>query len=197
MREVELKAVVPDEGEVRARVAAAGAVLLFEGTLHDRRYDLPSGALVARDGVLRLRVQRDASRARALLEFKGAASVEGGYKVREETGTEVADAEAMHAILTSSGFALVRETERDVAIFEVAGATVRFERYPRMDVLVEVEGAPAQIEDAIGVLGIPRRAFTADALAAFVRRFEQRTGERAAICRRELAGDYRYRVDDA
>src|SRR5690606_8004766 len=123
--------------------------------------------------------------------------VEGGYKVREETGTEVTDADAMHAILTSSGFALVRETERDVAIFEVAGATVRFERYPRMDVLVEVEGATAQIEDAIGVLGIPRRAFTADALAAFVRRFEQRTGERAAICRRELAGDYRYRVDDA
>lgn len=192
-----MKAVVPDEGEVRARIAAAGAVPLFEGILHDRRYDLPSGTLVARDAVLRLRVQHDASRARAVLEFKGAASVERGYKVREETGTEVADAEAMHAILTSSGFEIVRETEREVSIFEIAGAMVRFERYPRMDVLVEVEGAPAQIERAIGVLGMPRGAFTADALAAFVRRFEQRTGERAAICRRELAGDYRYRVDDA
>ena len=41
-------------------------------------------------------------------------------------------------------------------------ATVRLERYPGMDALVEVEGEPAAIERAIGVSGIPRVAFTAD-----------------------------------
>jgi hypothetical protein len=36
---------------------------------------------------------------------------------------------------------------------------------------------------------MPREAFTADRLAAFVTRFEARTGERAALNRREIAGD--------
>lgn len=197
MRETELKAVVPDERDARARLAAAGARLDFEGTMHDRRYDTPSRALFARDEVLRLRVLRDAARARAMVEFKGPAAVQGGYKVREETGSEVADAEAMNAILTAAGFVITRETEREVAVFRVAGATVRLERYPRMDVLVEVEGEPQHIEAAIEVLAIPRDTFTTEALAAFVRRFELRTGQRAAICRRELAGDYRFAVDEA
>lgn len=197
MREVELKAVVPDEGAARARLAAASARLLFEGTSHDRRYDYPTRALASRDTVLRLRVEHGPARARAILECKGAASVQLGYKVREEIGSEVADAAAVHAILTSAGLDVIRETERDVSIFDVGGAAVRFERYPRMDVLVEVEGTPEQIEGAIRVLGIPRSAFTAEALASFVQRYERRTGVRAAICRRELAGDFRYRVDDA
>lgn len=197
MRETELKAVVPDEREARARLAAAGARLDFEGAMHDRRYDTPSRALFARDEVLRLRVRRDAARAHAVLEFKGPATVQGGYKVREETGSEVADSEAMNAILTAAGFEISRETEREVAVFRVAGAVVRLERYPRMDVLVEVEGEPQHIEAAIAVLAIPRDTFTVEALAAFVRRFEQRTGQRAAICRRELAGDYRFAVDEA
>ncbi len=200
MREMEVKAVVPDEGMVRARLAAAGARPVFEGTLLDRRYDTPARTLTARDAVLRLRVQRAAAgdaNARATIEFKGAASIVEGYKVREETGSVVDDAEALDAILKSLGYEITREVEREVAVFTVAGATVRLERYPRMDVLVEVEGDAPQIERAIAVLALPRRAFTADALVTFVRRFEERTGQRAAICRRELAGDYRFRVDDA
>jgi hypothetical protein len=54
---------------------------------------------------------------------------------------------------------------------------------------VEVEGQPDDIEHAIHALGMPREAFTADRLAAFVTRFEARTGERAALNRREIAGD--------
>jgi hypothetical protein len=60
-------------------------------------------------------------------------------------------------------------------------ATVRMERYPEMDALVEVEGDPNAIESAIGVTGIPRGAFTADALSEFVRRYEARTGASARL----------------
>jgi hypothetical protein len=62
-----------------------------------------------------------------------------------------------------------------------------------MDVLVEVEGEPEAIERAIEGLGMARGEFTSERLPTFVERFERRTGVRAAICDRELAGDYRFR----
>ena len=87
--------------------------------------------------------------------------------------------------------------DREIAQYAVCGATVRIEWYPRMDVLIEVEGEPAAIEAAIAVLGVPRVNFTSERLPDFVARFEARTGQRAAICQREIAGDYRYGARDA
>jgi hypothetical protein len=66
--------------------------------------------------------------------------------------------------------------------YALFGATVRFERYPRLDDLVEVEGAPADIERAIVAIGLPRDGYTVDRLTDFVARYEARTGRRAAIC---------------
>ncbi|MFN8666596.1 MAG: class IV adenylate cyclase [Gemmatimonadaceae bacterium] len=197
MREVELKAVVPDEEAARRRLLAAGAIAVFEGALIDRRYDTADRSLTQRDLVLRLRVQQTAASVRGVLEFKGAASIVDGYKVREEVGTSVDDPAVLASILEALGYRVTREVDREVAVFSVAGATVRLERYPRMDVLVEVEGAPEAIERAIAILGIPREAYTAEPLVAFVARYEARTGARGAICQRELADDFRYRVDDA
>jgi hypothetical protein len=68
-----------------------------------------------------------------------------------------------------------------------------------MDDLVEVEGSPAGIERAVAVLGIARSEFTAERLPRFVRRFEERTGRRAAICEADLddvAPDSRLRSED-
>jgi hypothetical protein len=64
---------------------------------------------------------------------------------------------------------------------------VRFEQYPRMDVLLEVEGSPDAIEDAIAATGIPRALFSDERLLDFVARFEERTGLDAALSDRELA----------
>ncbi|HET9012565.1 MAG TPA: CYTH domain-containing protein, partial [Gemmatimonadaceae bacterium] len=55
MLEVELKSVVDDLARRRAMVEAAGAMLVFEGHLADRRYDTAEHALAARDHVLRVR----------------------------------------------------------------------------------------------------------------------------------------------
>ena len=71
--------------------------------------------------------------------------------------------------------------DRDVEIFDLDGAAVRLEHYPRMDPLVEIEGRPAAIERAIEVTGLPRQAFTADSLTEFVRRFEARSGTTALL----------------
>lgn len=194
MREVELKSVVGDVGATRALVEQAGGVLEFEGLLVDLRYGDAAGDMLANDHVLRLRVYARGGTREGHLDWKGATRYEDGYKVREEVSTKVADPVALAAILASLGYAVVREIERRIAQYSLAGATVRFEEYPRMDALVEVEGSPDAIEKAIRATGLPRSGFNADRLADFVARFEERTGSMAAVSSNELAGEYRYRA---
>ncbi|MGH7620724.1 MAG: class IV adenylate cyclase [Gemmatimonadaceae bacterium] len=186
MREVELKAVLDSWADRRAKLVRAGAASVFSGRLEDRRYDTADRSLLARDVVLRLRIYRDASGARTELEFKGPTDYDAGYKVREEVGTTVSDPEAIETILSGLGYTVLRAIDREIEQFEIADTIVRFERYPRMDDLVEVEGEPAAIERTIALLGMPRAAFTAERLPDFAARFESRTGQRAALCDADL-----------
>jgi predicted adenylyl cyclase CyaB len=181
--EVELKSVVDDLDGRRRRVEAAGGALRFAGRLEDRRYDTPQRVLRARDNVLRMRVRRSQTdgAVRATVDWKGPTAQAEGYKVREEVAVGIDDASALATVLAKLGYDVTEAIDRDVWEYEVDGATVRFERYPRMDVLVEVEGTPDAIERAVAATGLPREGFTAERLSEFVRRFEARTGSRATL----------------
>jgi len=189
MREVELKAVLDSWRDRSARLERAGATRVFFGRIEDRRFDTEARSLAATDIVLRMRIYRGADGARAELELKGATAYEDGYKVREEIGSGVSDPEAVALILSGLGYIVTREIDRDIEQWDLGGASVRFERYPRMDDLVEVEGEPAAIERAIAAIGIPRHAYTAERLTDFAMRYEVRTGLRAALADAELAGN--------
>jgi adenylate cyclase class IV len=188
MREVELKAVLDSWRDRSTRLERAGATRVFFGRIEDRRYDTDARSLAARDIVLRLRIYRGSDGARAELEFKGPTAYEDGYKVRDEIGSGVSDPASISQMLAGLGYLITRAIDRDIEQWEVAGASVRFERYPRMDDLVEVEGEPEAIERAIAALGIPRSAYTAERLTDFAARYEARTGKRAALSDAELAG---------
>ena len=101
----------------------------------------------------------------------------------------VSDPEAVAHILSGLGYTVTRAIDRDIEQWDVEGASVRFERYPRMDDLVEVEGAPDAIERAIAALGISRNAYTAERLTDFAMRYEARTGKRAALSDAELGAN--------
>lgn len=198
MLEIELKAVVPDLAAARRALERAGAKLEFAGGLEDRRYDTPARSLRSRDEVLRLRIYRPEHGAdRASLDWKGVTSSRGGYKRREEVSTTAGDAGSLTRILEKLGFVVTMAIDREIWQYDVAGAMVRFERYPRMDDLVEVEGDVDAIERAIERVGIPREAFSADRLPDFVERYEARTGRAAALSRAELAGGGRQDAADA
>jgi predicted adenylyl cyclase CyaB len=197
VREVELKAIVDDLREARRSVERGGGKLVFAGRLEDRRYDTIDRSLAAKDLVLRLRVYRGPDRVTAHLDWKGPTENVDGFKVRDEITTGVTNPDMLATILEQMGYTVTREIEREIVQYELEGTTVRFERYPRMDVLVEVEGEPQGIEAAIVAMGIPRASFTTNRLPEFVRAYETRTGVRAALCARELAGDYRYSIRDA
>ena len=193
MREVELKAVVDDVAARRRLIEKAGAKLTFDGKLRDQRYDTDARELAGKDEVLRVRRYQTKKDAQTFLDWKGPTEIRDVYKVREEISTRVDEPAALAAILDRLGYTLTREIDRDIAQYELGQCTIRFETYPRMDALVEVEGDPEQIEAAIEALGMARGAFTSERLAQFVERFEQRTGVQGAISERELAGDYTLR----
>ena len=197
MLEVELKSVVDNLDVRRRTVEQAGGVLRFAGRLEDRRYDTAARTLRLRDHVLRVRVLMDAARTRATLDWKGPTFERDGYKVREELAVAVDDPALIAALLDRLGYVVTQAIDRDVWEYELLGATIRFERYPHMDPLVEVEGVPSAIERAVAATGLPRDGFTSERLADFVRRFEARTGTRAALSHTDLAGIDSYDVADA
>jgi adenylate cyclase class IV len=186
MTETELKAVVADLAACRAAVERAGGVLELEGHLQDVRYEDEAGRMRRADHVLRVRVFRGEGREEASLEWKGPTQVVDGLKAREEIGTRVADPAALSEIVGRLGYEVARTIDREIAQYRLHGATVRFERYPRMDDLVEVEGTPAAIERAIAALAIARGDFSADSLPAFMARYERRTGKRPVVCAADL-----------
>jgi len=196
MLEVELKAVVNDLAATRKKIEEAGAKLTYEGRLLDRRYDIESRELADRDEVLRVRRYESSGSTKTYFDWKGPTQTEGAYKIREEISTRVDDFVATEHILDKVGFVVTMEIDREIAQYELVGATIRFETYPRMDVLVEVEGVPDAIEQAIEALGMSRGEFTSERLLSFVSRFERRTGVRSALCESELAGDSQFRRSD-
>ena len=187
MREIEIKGVVDDFEMRRRAVAESGGMLVLEGRLEDRRYDTADDALTNRDEVLRTRTYRGGDEdARTTLEWKGPRTIEQGYRVREEQSVGVESLETLETILARLGYRMMKAIDRDIVQFELHGAVVRFERYPRMDDLVEVEGDPVAIERAIALLGMRRADFSGDSLATFVSRYENRTGTRAVLSDAEL-----------
>jgi hypothetical protein len=175
---------------VRERILAAGALRGFAGMMLDRRYDR-DGALVARDEVLRLRVFRHADgRNEAILGWKGPAGVSpGGYKVRHELEFELMSPRATpEALLEALEYRQIHAVERYVEYYHLGDTDVRLEWYPRMDVLVEVEGDEDGIESALAVIGLPRAAFTPEPLHFFAERYAARTGRSAVLALAELTG---------
>jgi predicted adenylyl cyclase CyaB len=189
MLEVELKSVVDDVERRRANVERAGATVVYAGRLEDRRWDTPDRALLAKDHVLRVRTYRNDAGVRAELDWKGPTRREGGYKLRDELETKVGDPDALGEILTALGYEVSIAIDREIVQYDLEGTMIRFERYPRMDDLVEVEGEPQDIERAIAALGLPREGFNTDRLPDFVKRYEERTGARAQISDADLTGE--------
>ncbi len=182
-RELELKAVVDDPAGLGARLVAAGAHRTFQGRMRDLRFDLPARALETSDHVLRVRSFDPASSGppRAEVSWKGPTGRSGPYKEREELRFDVGDPAAPAELFARLGYVVTDTIDRWVEFYELGRAVLRVEWYPRMDVLLEVEGSPEAIELAIPATGLAREAFTADRLLDFAARYQQRTGTSPAL----------------
>jgi len=186
--ELELKARVEDPDAVRIAIVAAGAQLVYRGAMLDRRFDRKD-RLRERDEVVRLRVYHPADRSGewGVLGWKGPVGTRDGYRHREEWESRVDDPRAVLVVLRRLGYKIVLRVDRAIEQYQLGEATLRLEWYPAMDVLLEVEGAPDEIERAIGATGLARDAFLAESLPYFKEAYEKRTGRTARVSRVEPA----------
>lgn len=184
--ELELKARVEDPDALRRKLIAAGAELEYRGAMLDRRFDRKE-RLKERDEVVRLRVYHPADHSRewGILGWKGPVGNRDGYKHREEWESRVDDPRAVLVVLRHLGYKIVTRIDRAIEQYRLGEATLRLEWYPAMDVLLEVEGLPDDIERAIATTGLPREAFLAESLPYFKEAYEQRTGRKARVSRSE------------
>lgn len=182
-REHELKARAADPDALRRRLEADGWTRTFAGEMRDRRLDTPGRELEARDVVLRLRrYMADDGVPRTVLGWKGPASTERGFKVRAEVEVDVAKGAPIREILSRLGYGEVTHAiDRRIERYEKGATAVRIEEYPRMDVLVEIEGPPAEVERRIAELELPRGEWVDWQLPDFVQAYERRTGEKAEL----------------
>ena len=183
--ELELKARVEDPEQLRQALLAAGAELVYRGAMMDRRFDR-RGRLERRDEVVRLRVYHpsDKSREWGVLGWKGPVHKKDGYRAREEWESRVDDPKAVLVVLRRLGYKIVVRVDRAIEQYRLGEATLRMEWYPAMDVLLEVEGPPDDIERAIVATGLPRAAFLPESLPYFTEAYELRTGRVARVSRR-------------
>ena len=182
--ELEVKARVVDPDAVRAALARAGGTLEFRGDMIDRRFD-QGRSLVERDEVLRLRefVPGDGTPPYGVLGWKGPPSQRGVYRHRAEAEARVAAPAAVVTILERLGFTVALRIDSRVEVYRLGLAVLRLEWYPAMDVLLEVEGEPADIERAIAATGLERDQFLPESLPYFVAQYEARTGRAALLTR--------------
>ena len=190
--ELELKAVVPDVDATRRALAAASASLDWRGVMMDRRFDR-RGELTARDEALRTRayepIGTPGATKRAELTWKGPTGRSPeGYKSRREIELPLADGGAAPEFLQALGYEVIHAIDRRIEEYSLGDAMIRLEWYPRMDVLVEVEGTADAIEAGIRATGIAREAFVPDALVEFVARYNATHADRAAVSLGELGG---------
>jgi len=189
-QELEVKAPVADPALLRRHLVESGAESAYRGLMEDRVLD-KGGELKERDEVLRVRTWRpDGAPARAQMGWKGPTRrTPEGYKVRDELEFAVEhDGAPALQLLAALGYGVTKSIDRYVEVYHLRGGEARLEWYPHMDVLVEVEGSAEAIEAVVAATGLPRGAFEPEPLAEFVRRFESRTGEHAAIALAELKG---------
>ncbi len=148
--EVEVKFFVTDLDGARRQILDAGAILASP-RVYERnvRFDTPDDALLRRLELLRLRQDT-----RARLTFKGpaAADAHSEAKVREEIELEVADFDAMAAVLTRLGFAPVQVYEKYRETYRLKDVEIVVDELPFGN-FVELEGTEASIKAAAARIG--------------------------------------------
>ncbi|HEY6783582.1 MAG TPA: hypothetical protein VI159_01450, partial [Gemmatimonadales bacterium] len=100
---------------------------------------------------------------------------------RPEIELGVSDPWTALTLLDRLGYTESMRIERMITVYRLGQATLRVERYPEMDILVEVEGSPEAIEKAIAATGLARGEFLPESLPQFVSRYEKRTGRQARL----------------
>jgi adenylate cyclase class 2 len=120
-------------------------------------FDTAGGDLKGRGVLLRLR----RAGGRTVLTLKKPAAGDSAYKVRQETEVDVSDFAAGEKILRGAGFLPVFAYEKYREALRLGGVHVLLDETPIGDFL-EIEGAPAAIDEVAARLGFSKGDYITD-----------------------------------
>ena len=143
--EIERKYLHIDLQSLRQKLVDCGAHCLGAHFESNRVYDTAEGGLVGGGQLLRLRTQQWRDKTRHLLTLKLPATHNGGFKMREERETEVADGAVMHSILEGLGYRVAARYEKIREPWHMDTVEVELDVLPFAEV-VELEGRAQDIE---------------------------------------------------
>ena len=143
--EIERKYLHIDLQSLRQKLVDCGAHCLGAHFESNRVYDTAEGGLVGGGQLLRLRTQQWRDKTRHLLTLKLPATHNGGFKMREERETEVADGAVMHSILEGLGYRVAARYEKIREPWHMDTVEVELDILPFAEV-VELEGRAQDIE---------------------------------------------------
>jgi len=147
--EVEIKLRFDSPRTAIREIENLGAVLVERREFEDNAvYDLPSGALRRASQLLRLRTKGSAS----ILTFKSKVPGESRHKVYLEHETGVDDAEQTHLLLTGLGYSRGYRYQKYRTVYCLDDVEISIDETP-IGCFVELEGAPAAIDDLAARLG--------------------------------------------
>ena len=183
--EMEAKVKVDYLAVTAERLATLGAAHRDDVTHMDTFYGAAPGGMIKAGCSLRLRRQTGENE-KALLTYKGPRQ-KGRFKTRKEIETEVADAEAMDALLEAIGLhtELVLEKRRSNWVYK--GCIVSLDEVPLLGSFVEVEGpSEGAIDEVLGELGLEKLEHVSQGYASLVRRRlrENGSGDRKVLFER-------------
>jgi predicted adenylyl cyclase CyaB len=124
MRETEVKILDINRADVEARLAALGAVRVFEGTLRAQLFDFEDRHLGRSGNLLRLRSEGD----RIVLTHKGPVA-DGQAKVRDEIEVTVSDYDNCRNLLAKLGLTPLPETRKRRTAYNLQNAQVVIDKY--------------------------------------------------------------------
>jgi adenylate cyclase class 2 len=147
--EIEVKLRIPDAGQLRPALEAAGFVLAHPAAVEANELWDRAGELLAGDCALRVRRYGAAG----TLTWKGPKVADPQLKIRPELETGVADPAAMEGILRALGFAPVLAMVKTRSIHVRGGLEACLDETP-FGSFLELEGDPADIRAAMAELGL-------------------------------------------
>jgi adenylate cyclase class 2 len=155
-REVEIKFRIRSREPIELRLRALGAI--YEGTVREQNtlFDDEKASLRGRDEALRLRRAEaldTRSRSRCTLTWKGPRRP-GPMKDREEHESEVAEPDAVRAILLALGLTPTLDFAKRRSTWRWRDAEIVIDEIDHLGSFLEIEAERAAIEVTIEALGL-------------------------------------------
>jgi adenylate cyclase class 2 len=169
--EREIKLAFDSADVARGAVARLGAELLKPRRLQvDTLFDTPTGSLVSRGSVLRVR--RDGEH--QFITFKNPAE-HPTVKLREEIETSVGSADTVSALFEQLGYVPSFRYEKYREEFRHGGAVIAIDETP-VGTFVEIEGTDEGIEAIAGALGRSPADYVTESYRALFLRYRAAHG---------------------